>query len=254
MRTVHLAALAGVLAAATLLAAVDLTVGLGGWGWLVGLVVAVFGNAALARGLDRAGATSVGFANGVTLTRATLLAAVAALVADSFATAASVAVPVVVLSVPALLLDAVDGAVARRTATATAIGARFDMEVDALLIMVLSVFVARSAGHWVAVIGLARYAFLLVGETVPWMRARLPFRYWRKVVAATAGVVLTFSASGFGPPPVTALLLMATVALLAESFGRDVVWLWTNRPAAEPRRAVTSPAGTGPVHRSAERL
>lgn len=252
MRTVHLTGLAGVLAAVALLAAVDLVVGLDGWGWLLGLVVAGFSNAALARGLDRVGATSIGFANGVTLTRATLLAAVAALIADSLGTAASVAVPVVVLSVPALLLDAVDGAVARRTATVTALGARFDMEVDAFLIMVLSVFVARSAGLWVVVIGLARYAFVIVGEMVRWMRATLPFRYWRKVVAATAGVVLTFSASGFGPPVAGTLLLLATVALLAESFGRDVFWLWMNR-ADPPRRSLASPAGTGTIHRSAAR-
>ena len=39
-------------------------------------------------------------------------------------------------------LDAVDGQVARRTGTVSALGARFDMEVDAFLILVLSVYVA----------------------------------------------------------------------------------------------------------------
>ena len=38
----------------------------------------------------------------------------------------------------ALILDGVDGKVARRTRNASAFGARFDMEVDAFLILVFS--------------------------------------------------------------------------------------------------------------------
>ncbi len=41
------------------------------------------------------------------------------------------------LAVPALILDGVDGWVARRTGTANDAGARLDMEVDAALILVL---------------------------------------------------------------------------------------------------------------------
>ena len=46
----------------------------------------------------------------------------------------------------ALLLDAVDGGVARRTGTVSGFGARFDMEVDAFLILVLSGYVAGRLG------------------------------------------------------------------------------------------------------------
>ena len=51
----------------------------------------------------------------------------------------------------AAILDLADGWVARRTGTATAVGARFDMEVDALLILVLSALVWRYGvtGPWV---------------------------------------------------------------------------------------------------------
>ena len=55
----------------------------------------------------------------------------------------------------ALLLDWVDGQVARRTHTESAFGARFDMEVDAFLILVLSVYVASTTGWWVLIIGAA---------------------------------------------------------------------------------------------------
>ena len=91
------------------------------------------------------------------------------------------------LAAVALALDAVDGWVARRTRTTGLLGARFDAEADAFLILILSVYVARSAGAWVLAIGAARYVFLAAGWLLPWMRAQLPPRHWRKVVGATQG-------------------------------------------------------------------
>ena len=71
----------------------------------------------------------------------------------------------------ALVLDSVDGRVARRTASTTAVGARFDMEVDAFLILVLSAYVVQSVGLWVLTIGAARYAFVAAGWLLPWFAA-----------------------------------------------------------------------------------
>jgi phosphatidylglycerophosphate synthase len=133
-----------------------------------------------------------------------------------------------VLSSVVLVLDAVDGWVARRT-RATPFGARFDGEVDAFLILVLSVYVASSVGAWVLAIGLARYAFAAAGWVWPWMRRPLPYRYWRKVVAAVQGVVLAVAAADVVAPWVATVALLGALLLLAESFGRDVLWLWNRR-------------------------
>ena len=111
------------------------------------------------------------------------------------------------LAALALALDAVDGWVARRTRTTATLGAHFDGEVDAFLILILSVYVARSAGAWVLAIGAARYAFLAAGWLLPWMREPLPPRYWRKVVAATQGIVLTVAAAQLLSPAVTEAVL-----------------------------------------------
>ena len=114
--------------------------------------------AALTHGFIRSGRRTLGAANRVTLTRAALVGGVTALVADALV--GSPNIPVIVgLAVVALILDGVDGWVARRTRTVSALGARFDMEVDAFLILVLSVYVAGSVGPWVLAIGAARYAF-----------------------------------------------------------------------------------------------
>ena len=228
MLTVRSGPAVGLMAQFALLAALATTVDLSGFGWFVGLTCGVVMNAAVARGLSRTGADAMGPADLVTLGRATLACGVAALTADSFLEQSAVT-PLVALTVVALVLDAVDGWVARRTRTASQFGARFDGEVDAFLILVLSVYVARSVGEWVLVIGAARYAFAVAGWGLPWLRGQLPFRYWRKVVAATQGIVLAIAAAGVLPRPLTYAALAAAAVLLAESFGRDVGWLWRRR-------------------------
>ena len=89
-------------------------------------------------------------------------------------------------------------------------------------------------------IGAARYAFLAAGWLLPWMRAPLPPRYWRKVVAATQGIVLTIAAADVLPPALTRAALAVALALLAESFGRDVWWLWRHRHATHGRAAAAA--------------
>ena len=240
MRTVQPGPVIGLVAQAALLAALAGTVGLGAPGWVVGLACAVAMDAALARGLSRAGAARLGPADRVTLTRASLVCGVAALTADSFGGPTPVTT-LVALATVALVLDAVDGWVARRTGTVTPLGARFDMEVDAFLILVLSVYVAPSLGGWVLAIGAARYASGAAGWALPWLRRPVPPRHWRKVVAAVQGIVLTVAAAGVLPDAGAVVALAVALALLAESFGRDVWWLWRHRQVS-PLPAVSGAA------------
>ena len=220
----------GLIAQVLLLAVLAGTAGLGATGWVVGVACAVTMAAALARALARDLGGRLELASWVTIARATLAVGVAALVADSFAHETPVAL-LVSLAAVALVLDLVDGWVARRTGTATALGARFDGEVDAFLILALSVYVAPEYGAWVLAIGAARYLFGAGEWLLPWMRAPLPPRRWRKVVAAAQGVVLTVAAAGVLPRGLTQALLVAALAALAASMGECVWWLWRRRPA-----------------------
>lgn len=244
MRTVLIAPLALLAAQALLIAAIAVTPslgdnGLGPAGWAVGLACGGAMALALALGRTYRGADRLGLADRVTLARATLTVGIAALVADSFAEPVPVAL-LVSLAALALALDAVDGWVARRTGTASELGGHLDAEVDAFLILVLSVYVARSAGAWVLAIGAARYAFLAAGYLLPWLRAPLPPRHWRKVVCATQGIVLTIVAAGVLPAAVADAALGVALVLLAESFGRDVWWSWSHREEETPRSQATA--------------
>jgi phosphatidylglycerophosphate synthase len=221
----------GLIAQVLLLAVLARTAGLGVAGWVVGVACAVTMAAALGRGLVRRRADRLGPASWVTLARATPAVGVAALAADSFTHDTPVAL-LVTLAAVALALDAADGWVARRTRTSTALGARFDGEVDAFLILALSVYVAPAAGPWVLAIGAARYLFLAGEWLLPWMRAPLPPRRWRKLVAAAQGIVLTVAAAGVLPRALTQALLVAALAALAASVGQCVWWLWRRRHAA----------------------
>lgn len=242
MKSVHLGPAAGLLCQLVLLAALAASVGLGSAGWVIGVLYALAVWALLASALLKRG-SGFGPADWVTAFRAVLAGGAAALVADSFYSPAAVPA-LVALSAGTIVLDAVDGRVARRTGTTSALGARFDMEVDAFLILALSVYVAPGVGGWVLMLGAARYLLVAAGWFLPWLRADAPPRYWNKVVAAGVGIALTIAAAGLLPSPLAAGMLLAALAMLAESFGREAWWLWRHRrehpgKVAVPPRVLT---------------
>lgn len=209
-----------------LLALLGVVVGLGLWGWAAATVYAFVVTALLLIATRHHGRRALGPADLVTLARVVLIGVATALVAEGAHTATLVAVVV-----PALLLDWVDGLVARGTRTCSDFGARFDMEADAFLILVLSVQVALHLGPWVLVIGVMRYLFAVASWLAPWLRRPLPPRTARKTVAALQGVVLLVAVSRVLPETVTTVTVTGALAALLWSFGRDVVGLWRTRPA-----------------------
>lgn len=207
---------------------------LGAAGWAAGLAYLVVSTVLLSRGLGRSRAERFGPANAVTAMRSTLVGVVTAMVVASVGGPASTLL-FVTLTSTALALDALDGYVARRSGTVSALGGRFDMEVDAFLLLVLSVYTGPIVGWWVLAIGLMRYVFVAAGWVVPWMRATLPPRYWRKVVTAACGIALTVDAAGILPGALEVAIALVALGLLLESFGRDVIWLVrARRPLAVP--------------------
>jgi phosphatidylglycerophosphate synthase len=174
----------------------------------------------------------------VTVTRGTLACVVAALTSTSLLdggapvqSADGVRIPLVLLAAVALALDAVDGRVARRTGTASELGARLDMEVDAFLILVLSVAAAPVMGWWVLAIGLFRYGLGVATWAAPWLGGPVPARYWRKAVAALQGIVLTAATAQVLPGSWPTGAVGLALVLLAWSFGTPGVELWRARTA-----------------------
>jgi phosphatidylglycerophosphate synthase len=250
-RRPSLAAVAGRAPATSIVAVAALTgllggllAHLGGWpgrhvlaGWLA---YAVLGGVVAAAARARLGTTSFGAANQVTLLRAGLVCLIGGVLLAS-GRAPVMSWSLAALVAVALALDAVDGWLARRLRLVSAFGARFDVEIDALLLLILALLVwqAGQVGAWVLAIGLLRYGFVLAGQLLPWLRAPLPPSRRRKAVCVQQGVTLLLCLL----PPVTPWLASAAAAIaligLALSFGVDVRWL-ARQPAASgalPQRA-----------------
>lgn len=136
------------------------------------------------------------------------------------------------LALAVLVLDGVDGMIARRRGRATAFGARFDMEIDAALVLILSLLLATAgkAGPWIVAAGLMRYLLLLAA--FPWPKLARPLPPSRRrsavcalTVAALAACLMPVIASGLGNAIAGGALLALTL-----SFGKDLIWLLTTEP------------------------
>ncbi len=229
----------GVLVQLALLSVLDAVVGLGPLGRLAGAAYGIAVGGFLTYGLNRGTARSLGPADAVTLGRSALVGCVTALVVD---TAGREIATMVVLASVALALDAVDGRVARRTGTSSPLGARFDMEVDAYLILILSVVVAQSLGPWVLTIGAMRYVFVAASRLWPWLNNPLPPSMARKAVAAVQGIVLVAAASTVLPLWVAFAVTLGALGLLTWSFGRDTWWLLEQHAFGTARRVAADVA------------
>ncbi len=169
-----------------------------------------------------------GLANGITLVRAGGAAVFAALalepelLADDDAAWAALAGAGLLLA-----LDGLDGLAARRQRLVSAFGARFDMEVDALLILALAAVALGlgKAGPWILGLGLMRYGFVLAGLAVPALARPLPASTRRRAVCALQVATLGLMLAPPLVPPLAAALAATAFAALAGSFVVDVAWL-----------------------------
>ncbi len=127
----------------------------------------------------------------------------------------------------ALSLDGADGWLARRDGLVSGFGARFDMEVDSALALILAILAwsGGSAGAVVLLLGVPRYLFAAAGLALPWLRAPLPERFSRKVVCVLQLGTLIALQLPFVTQDLSGPVVGLVAAALVWSFGRDVLWL-----------------------------
>ncbi|NEX22027.1 CDP-alcohol phosphatidyltransferase family protein [Thiorhodococcus mannitoliphagus] len=131
-----------------------------------------------------------------------------------------------------LALDGLDGWLARRGGWASAFGARFDMETDALLVLTLAALLwsQDKAGGWILIAGLARYLFVLAARRWSWLDQPLPPSRRRQTLCVL--IVLTLLLSLIPPiqPPLSLSLAALAVTFTLYTFGVDLRWLWRQQP------------------------
>jgi phosphatidylglycerophosphate synthase len=169
-------------------------------------------------GLRWHGHARFGPANAVTLARAGSVAVLAGLfAADPVPLEAAAAIAFV-----ALLTDGIDGTIARRTRLASPYGARFDMEVDALLMLVLSVLAVAGgkAGPWALALGMLRYAWLAAAQVWPAFSGPLPSSERRRFCCGAA-ILLVIVALAL-PVPFSEAACAGALCMLIFSFAVDL--------------------------------
>lgn len=168
-----------------------------------------------------------GPANRVTLIRAMMIALLAGLVGLPGELLSGQAWPIAGIALAAAVLDGVDGWVARRSGSASRFGARFDMELDGVLILVLSVLVWQlgKAGVWILAAGALRYLFIACQALWPVLARPLVPSRRRQTVCALQTLALVLALAPVVPAEVAAPVVATGLALLSYSFGYDTLWL-----------------------------
>lgn len=191
---------------------------------------ALFGVVAVPRVREYHPYPRFGHANGVTLVRMCLTCLLAGTVAEldmARQHTGRAALAVVAVAFGAICLDGVDGRLARRGRMMSRFGARFDMEVDSLLLLVLAILGWRwgKAGIWILAIGGARYLFLAAGWVWPLLQAELPPSIRRKAVCALQGIALCLILLPWVGRPAAAWIAAIALGALGASFAVDLVYL-----------------------------
>jgi phosphatidylglycerophosphate synthase len=204
-----------------------------------GKVMALYGVGALIiwRGLLRAHPhPRFGPGNRVTLGRFAMSALLAGLVGEANASGGPLAWALVVAATLTALLDAADGMLARRSGLTSRFGARFDMETDAWLTLVLCLLLLQfdKVGAWVLAAGLMRYAFVAAACVWPWLAAPLPPSRRRQGVCVLQITVLIVCLGPIVSPLLAAMLAAAGIAALTLSFVVDLRYLVHTRTAGSP--------------------
>jgi len=186
-----------------------------------------------------------GAANGVTLARATMACALAGLIGHPDMLH-QLGWLITAMAGIALLLDGVDGWLARRYGTMSKFGARFDMETDAATILVLAILVFESgkAGVWILLAGSLRYLFVLASFALPRLAAPLPPSRRRQIICvAQVGALAACTAPVVGNYTSNAIAGLALTLLIA-SFAIDTLWLMHPERVSRPEKNLGTPRKT----------
>jgi phosphatidylglycerophosphate synthase len=169
-----------------------------------------------------------GPANQLTTARAVLVVLVAGLIAES--ELPPVAATAAAAALAATMLDGLDGWLARHTGMASAFGARFDVEVDALLIQALAILAWRyaKAGPWVLFSGLMRYGFVAAGWLLPWMQRPLAPTLRGRIICTVQTAALVLAIVPAITPPLSTVIAALGLTALCYSFLVDTLRLWRN--------------------------
>lgn len=174
-----------------------------------------------------------GWANFITCVRAAFASVLVGALITAPATIGSWGLPC--LAAVALALDGLDGYVARRLGASSSFGHHFDREVDAALVLILTMLLWLSGkiGIWIVAAGLMRYLLLGAGLVWPTIAQHLPESRLRSIVCAVLIGALLLCLTPVVEGVLATAVAGAALSALTLSFAKDLIWLLKNAPGKE---------------------
>ena len=173
-----------------------------------------------------------GSANFITLLRGTINAwLINVLVAWSFIPSSAYTEWLfITFALLSFFLDGLDGFLARRENLSSSFGARFDIEIDGLLMTILAI-AAWMSGLSVVVLCVAglHYGFMILKVFLPWMRRDLFPSFRRKSGCVIQIAVLLIAVIPVIPIETRGFLIIAGFLFLLYSYSVDIIWLYENK-------------------------
>ena len=178
---------------------------------------------------DKLWIDGMGWANRITIVRAILSITVFAMVFHWESVSIMGYWWIISVAIAALSMDALDGWVARYTRTESSFGARLDMEVDAFLLLSMSllVFLSGKVEFWIVFLGLIRYCFVICGRIWPFLEKDLPLSWRRKVVCVIQGIALVICLAPVTSDSLAVAIGACSLGFLMVSFWIDISWLYS---------------------------
>lgn len=196
---------------------------------LIAIAAYVFSSALVLANLKTHPYAHFGAANAITTIRAGISCLIGgALFEAEWLIESRVILALLGIAAVALCLDGIDGYLARRSRMNSEFGARYDMEVDAALILCLSIlaFLLGKVGWWVMIIGGMRYVFVAAQSLDGRLRGALMPSLRRQTICVLQIVSLGIILLPAIQPSIATAIAALSLAALGYSFGCDVVHLF----------------------------
>ena len=137
----------------------------------------------------------------------------------------------IILAIISLLLDGLDGFIARKYNQVTKYGEVIDQEADNFLIFVMSIslYLNKEIGLYVFLIPAFRYIFIFFMTRYSWLNNTLPDSQLRKVVCVSIILIMIISQDSYFTNDVVIFLVLLSLFIITFSFSRDIIWLYRNK-------------------------
>jgi phosphatidylglycerophosphate synthase len=138
---------------------------------------------------------------------------------------------IIILSTLSLIMDGLDGFIARKYNLVSKFGEIIDQESDNFLMLVISIslYLNKDIGLYVFLIPLYRYIFLASMKKYDWLKKTLPISQFRKIACVLTIILMIMSQDVYIDYENTVFLVILSLFIITFSFSKDIIWLYRNK-------------------------